>query len=681
MKNDNHADNIYEDLKIQLDARIDEINSTLEALEKAHLTIDSLYNNDIAAIVLVDCNGIINDCNKLFSNFTGRSRNEILNKSLAQFIYDADKNTFLSVFKAFFKKPENKRYTFRFSGAKGPEDFMYASLRGSRTILQGLPYFHVLDSRLNQPKDLVFILITNIDNYMQTKAALEQSNVKFDCIFDAADNGIAAVDSNDMIFKINRAGREILGLPQKEGILRKNFFSLLRVTRESLFTMTAQSQTARIHYTPPNQHIIKVLDIRVHEFIDSKGNPDRVFTINDVTDLIRQEDEIIKLQRLEAVGKLASGIAHDLNNLLAPVLGYSDMLMNDEISGEEKMVYYSEIHDSAFKCKELLEHLLVFGRKKQLKMKNHDFRDIYNDFKGFIKSSVPEKITVEEDITSNECFITGDSVHLSRVIMNLVINSINSIEDKGTIKIGIHKRKIDKSLLESLFILPAPSFKPGDFVVLEITDTGRGMDQKTADHIFEPFYTSDSKKGTGLGMSAVYGIVKEHHGEIKIKTSPGLGTSVMVFLPCLKKEEPEGFISDALLSNKPKVKTGSRPQDRKGCILLVEDSSEVRRMTEKILLSKGYRVITAENGTQGLELYQAGHDNIDLVLTDLVMPLMDGIELYENLKNIKEDVKCIFMSGYALDIVDSKGILKEKENFISKPYRIKELIELVDKNF
>jgi len=374
---------------------------------------------------------------------------------------------------------------------------------------------------------------------------------------------------------------------------------------------------------------------------------------------VQAEEEKEKLQielfqdrKLKSIGKLASGIAHDLNNMLSPILGYSELILqtlDDTDPREEDMRH---IVHSAERARDIVKQLLTFSRKQTLQVRPLDLNEVVEHFRKLLRHTIREDIEIKLELTPSLPKVIGNRGQLEQVIMNLVINAQDAIEGRGIIRIRTSSERDER----------------GGAVVLSVIDNGRGMEEEIQANIFDPFFTTkEIWKGTGLGLSTVYGIVKNHDGEIKVTSTSGVGTRFDIYLPVFdENSEP---VEDRII----KETVGKNKAEGRVTILLVEDDYRVRAVTRRMLTNKGYSVIVAEKPQEAINLVEKEGENIDILLTDVIMPEMNGVELYKKVSEIKTDIKVLFMSGYTNNTISMEGLVAGRINLIQKPFSAEEL--------
>lgn len=393
-----------------------------------------------------------------------------------------------------------------------------------------------------------------------------------------------------------------------------------------------------------------------------------LFSGDDITEQREAEEErkllmeqLNQSRKLESIGRLAGGIAHDFNNLLTPIMGYADILKIKSSIGEKEREYVGLISQAAENARILVQQLLGFGRKQILDMQILDLNKVLLSFHDILRHTIRESIDIDVRLSPNIYGIRADKNQLEQIIMNLAINAQEAISDRGMILFETAPVDIDAE-----YARQHSGVIPGKYLMLAVTDNGQGMDKETLDNIFEPFFTTKGH-GTGLGLANVYGLVKQHGGNIWVYSEPGKGTVFKIYFPIV-----EGVTAEERESvNGPHTPTVCS-------ILLVEDNDLVRTMIEQVLEGYGYNVVSVEEPSQALTVMGSKH--IDVLLTDVVMPEMNGPELHEQIRKIHPHIKVLYMSGYTDDVIVLQGVLKQGVNFIQKPFAINDLLIKLDKS-
>jgi two-component system, cell cycle sensor histidine kinase and response regulator CckA len=360
-------------------------------------------------------------------------------------------------------------------------------------------------------------------------------------------------------------------------------------------------------------------------------------------------------QKMETVGRLASGVAHDFANLLTLITGYSDLLLNRISQIDPLRPELDEIRKAATRGSRLTAQLLGFSRSQSLEPRVLDLNAVVSDMLRMLEPVIGEHIELETDLGSNLGRVLADPGQLEQVIVNLILNARDAMPVGGTVTIETENCEAGPSHAA------AHGIEPGPGILLAVTDNGEGMDEGTMSRLFQPFFTTkEPGKGTGLGLSTVYGIVRRHRGGVWACSQVGHGSTFSVWLP---QAAPEHEPVESVAPPAPAAGAGT------GTILLVEDEENVRRLLAHVLVRRGYQVIEASNGEEAVALFNRQTAAIDLLLTDLVMPQMTGRELAGRLQQVRPDLRVVYMSGYTGDVLVRTGALSRGMSFIQKPLR------------
>ena len=379
----------------------------------------------------------------------------------------------------------------------------------------------------------------------------------------------------------------------------------------------------------------------------------------DITEHLHLTAQLQQAQKMEAVGLLAGGVAHDYNNMLSVILGYSELALGKVEKTSPLHTDLEEIYKAAIRSTEITRQLLAFARKQLINPivlnLNHNVQSMLK----MLERLIGEDITLAwyPEIGLNP--IKMDPAQIDQLLANLCVNARDAIADVG--RITIETRNI---IIDATYCAHNVGFVPGEYALLTVSDDGCGMDKETLGHIFEPFFTTKGLgQGTGLGLSTVYGIVKQNHGFINVYSEPGNGTSIKIYLPWYA-----GQTVEVQAENIEEI-----PLSRGETVLVVEDEPLLLKMDQKMLEGLGYRVLTASGPSEAINLAKAYAGEIQLLLTDVVMPEMNGRDLAEKLHSLYPDMKILFMSGYTATVIAHRGVLDEGLNFIQKPFSFKGL--------
>ena len=382
---------------------------------------------------------------------------------------------------------------------------------------------------------------------------------------------------------------------------------------------------------------------------------------HDVTERKRLEQQLLQAQKMESIGLLAGGVAHEFNNILTALIGCADELQESiDESDEDSHSNIKMIQLAAKQATEFTRDLLSFSRKQVISLQPLIVDDVITNTLKFLHKLLPVNIHFSLDLSGERLTVMADSGRLSQVLINLAINSRDSMPDGGEMRIKTREVTLDQGEVEKHGLEAA-----GDYAVISVSDSGKGMDEKTLGRIFEPFFTTkEVGKGTGLGLSIVYGIVKQHKGSILVESKHGEGTVFTIYLPVVEGESERGIDQG-----------GRAPAESVGTILVAEDEEFVRHFLKTTLGRAGYRLIVAEDGEEALRKFKKHHDKISLVISDMVMPKKNGRALYEDICRINPRIKMIFISGYSTDIINCEGMPPERVRFVTKPFSKKLLFE------
>ena len=404
----------------------------------------------------------------------------------------------------------------------------------------------------------------------------------------------------------------------------------------------------------------------------------------DVSERQELEEELRQSQKMQAVGRLAGGIAHDFNNLLTVIRGYAQMALEALPPDSSVQQDVSQILEEVGRAGALTRQLLAFSRRQVMKEEVLDLGDTVRGMEDMLRRLIPERIELRCERGEEPFLVEADPSQLQQVVMNLAVNAADAIENRGKITFRMGKRTLSESEAAEV----PWRVEPGPYVRLTVADTGCGMSEEIRERIFDPFFTTKPQgKGTGLGLSTVYGIVKQSRGHILVESEPGTGSAFHVLLPqfdgAATSHDPKAHGEGARRDSEGEERGGAPAEETEGegsgggsTILLVEDEASVRRVASRLLGAAGYSVLEATNGTEALELAASHASEIDVVLSDVVMPEMGGAELLEGLRRINPDLSVVLMSGYSEEEL-SEGIRETATAFLDKPFSGEELTAVV----
>ena len=375
------------------------------------------------------------------------------------------------------------------------------------------------------------------------------------------------------------------------------------------------------------------------------------------------EGRLRQSQKMEAIGQLAGGVAHDFNNMLTAILGYTDMVLFDLKPEDKNREKLTEVHKAGQRAAALTKQLLAFSRRQVLQLAPIDLNQTIEDLIKMLRRLIGENIELLVALDHELLTINADRSQIEQVIMNLCINARDAMPNGGRLSI-----ETGNVFLDASYCSQYEWAKPGRYVFLSITDSGYGMDSEIKGKIFDPFFTTkEADKGTGLGLATVYGIVRQHNGGIQVYSEPGKGSMFTIYLPAIEHEETS-ILTESI---------ENIPAGRHETILLAEDNEQVRYIAIRFLEDSGYKLLTAVDGEDALRVYKKHGAEIDLLLLDVVMPKKGGRNVYDEIRSVRPDIKCLFISGYSVNAVHTNFILDQGLHLIQKPFLKDDLLRAV----
>ncbi|HOO46729.1 MAG TPA: PAS domain S-box protein [Deltaproteobacteria bacterium] len=498
-----------------------------------------------------------------------------------------------------------------------------------------------------------------IDERTRAEEELRRSEEKFSKIFQASPDLIAITTLDGGIYRdVNESFLRVSGFSKEEVIGRSSIDLNIWEKPEDRERIIGQIQEHGFVRNYEARYRIKDGSLRGMlcscELIDFGGEKCILSASRDITERKRLEGELRRSQKMEAVGRLAGGITHDFNNLLTAIDGYCELalLKLDETEQVRKnLVKIKEVKNAATS---LIRQLLAFSRKQKIRQQVLDINSIVENMENLLTRFIGEDIELKTDLESATGLVRADQGQIEQIIMNLALNARDAMPSGGIFTIATSQEVFDRESAQE-----HADLKPGGYVRLTISDTGVGMDEETLSHVFEPFFTTkEESKGTGLGLTTVYGIVKQSKGCISLKSEPGQGTTFEIYFPRIAKAR------EVTTGKKERIE----PTGGTETILIVEDNAYVRDLTVTALKDYGYTILEAEGGIEALRLCSRHEGSIDLLITDIVLPRMSGLQLAENLEQTYPGLKTLYISGYPEEVVAHYGIPDAGRNLLEKPF-------------
>jgi PAS domain S-box-containing protein len=548
---------------------------------------------------------------------------------------------------------------------------------------KGLRYMEVSYYPLlveNRKSTSVVALIRDITERKEVEEALRKSEERFSLAMEASKDGIwdwdlttgeiycspsltsmLGYDSNDVIESVDQ-WQELIHPDDRHKAYRSNFDCVHNLTDSFEVEYRMQTQDGGWKWIVGRGKVVQR---------DASGTALRIVgTHRDNTDHKRAvaeketlQAQLHQSQKMESVGRLAGGVAHDFNNMLGVILGHTELALlqaneNHDLYGDLK-----EIQKAAQRSADVTKQLLAFARKQTISPKQLDLNDTVESMLNMLRRLIGEDIDLVWQPDSHIWPVKMDPSQIDQILANLCINARDAISGVGKLTIETGRHTFDEEYCND-----HPGFIPGDFVLLAVSDNGSGMDKETLDNLFEPFFTTkEVGKGTGLGLATIYGIVKQNNGFINVYSEPGQGSTFKIYLRRLVADEEE----DKAVLQKKAAAGGTET------ILLVEDEPTILRMTRMMLERKGYSVLSAATPAEAIELAKTHSDAIHCLMTDVVMPKMNGRDLAGQITALYPGIRLLFMSGYTADVIAHQGILDDGVAFIQKPFSMADMTEKV----
>ncbi len=491
---------------------------------------------------------------------------------------------------------------------------------------------------------------------------LEIEKEKYLSIFNNAINGIFRIDFEGFVYEANPAFAKILGYDSPDDVknklnikelLMENSINWKKIIEELILKSYIYHYQLEIKR---KDHATRWLSVN----LSITGNNEKFIEgfAEDISEKKGMEERLFHSQKMDAIGQLAGGVAHDFNNMLSGILGAADMLEKHvDVIGKS---YLDVIVQASERAADLVSKLLTFGRKTKPDLVSLNINKVIDNSVAILERSINKKIVIDRKFIAGHSFVKGDESQLQNIFINMGINAGHAMPNGGSLVFTTSNVIIGENLHNY-----DPDVSPGEYVEITVTDTGTGIDSRNIDKIFEPFFTTkEIGKGTGLGLSAVYGIVKEHKGAIYVNSKLGEGTSFNIYFPVVEAvNKSENYVETASLN---------------GGVVLVADDEEINlTIINAILEDLNFKVFSASNGKDALELFKKHIDDIDVVFLDMFMPKMDGKETFRQIRSLKSDAKVVIASGLVKDDKDNDLVNEGVSGYLYKPFRKNEIARLL----
>jgi len=524
-------------------------------------------------------------------------------------------------------------------------------------------------------------LVEDVSEHRRSQEALLETTGRLEAVLNAALDGIVLIDPSGIIRLVNPAVPKMFDYSQEE-LLGENVKILMpapwREEHDGYLAHFRETGEARIIGIGRQVEGRRrdgstfPLDLAVSE-VRYGGELFYLGTVHDITERRQLEAEVRQSQKMEAIGRLAGGVAHDFNTLLGTIRGYSEMLLNALPRKEALRRPVEQIHRAAMRGAQLTRQLLIFSRRQEIQSQAVDLGNLLADVEVMLDRLIGEDIQLTRQIEPKLGRVWGDPGELHQIILNLVVNACDAMPQGGSLTLSVRNLKTSQEIAVEGGRLP-----PGSYALLQVADNGTGMTEEVRKRIFEPFFTTkEPGKGTGLGLSTVHSIVRRSQGGVTVDSAPGRGTAFGVYLPYASvaaREEPEPAAVEPAESATIEAGTGRSG----GTLLLVEDDDMFRGLLRQVLEAQGYTVLAAENPTAALELAAIHGADVRLLLSDVVMPGGNGADLALKLVDQNPALKVVLMSGYTDDaLAGREADMTRADAFLEKPFATQELLRLI----
>ncbi len=615
-----------------------------QAQRESEQRFRDLFEGSPDAVFVEDLVGRVLDVNPAACRLHGMERAELIGKGVADLVPPERREGILQEFQ--------KLVTGELDRVEG-----LSWTKGNLAV-----FVEVHSSRINYGGHAAVLLhVRDITERKHAESALRSSEMLFHSVWENSVDGMRLTDQDGTIVAVNEAFCQLVSMERIE--LEGRPFTVVYADsedREQTLQQYRQRFHERVIWTETERRLTlhngnSVVLENTNSFVDLRGQrPLLLGLFRDVTTQTRLEEQLRQSQKMEAIGQLAGGVAHDFNNILTVIGGHASMLLNCNL---ESLTARSaqQIAQATERAAGLTRQLLTFSRRQVMQPCRLDMNEVVSNMTKMLGRLLGEDVTLQLTYWDQPSLVQADASMMEQVLLNLAVNSRDAMPMGGQLAIKIAVLDIDAA-----HVAHHPDARVGRFVCLTAADTGCGIPSENLRRIFEPFFTTKQLgKGTGLGLATVYGIVKQHQGWIEVESRVGKGTTFRVYLP----KSQDTAITEEEKPAEAHVRGGSET------ILLVEDETAVRELVSAILTGRGYNVLQAASGPKALEVWKQKHDDIDLLLTDLVMPeRMNGRELAEKLWTDRPKLKVIFTSGYSADVVGKDFVLKQGLHYLQKPY-------------
>ena len=523
----------------------------------------------------------------------------------------------------------------------------------------GANYIDLIIQPLRTTSNIIgsLILIRDVSEWRKLTSRLKDLQEFMGKLIDSSPFAIISIYKNNKVSLWNSSAERLFQISNKKAI-DNNLFEISPVFNKY---KDAINEVMILNRTSSLSNEKMILDKKKGSFTANltfypilNESESVVINIEDISEIKKLEDSLALAQKMGSLGLITSAIIHDFNNILSGILGYASLIEKKSSENPELKKYISYIIKSSERASVMIQQILNYSKKKFEKGESLNLNKVVEESLNFIKLNL-KNITIIKKLPDKKIFLSADKTKISQVVINLFINAKDALENRPNPKIKIE--------LEEISIRNKKTLKEESYAMIKITDNGIGIKEENIKNIFETFFTTKDKKGVGIGLSTVKGIVNSYNGIIKVKSEFGVGTGFKILIPSIKQTvyEPKKNIKE---KHGPSIK---------GNVLLVDDEEVIREIGNDMLNSLGINCITACNGEEGIEIYKKNRDKIDIIILDIELPGISGEKVFDILKQINPDIKILIASGYGKDYLEKKIFQREIKNFMAKPFQLNQL--------
>jgi PAS domain S-box-containing protein len=647
--------------QLELEMQNEELRRVQVALDAARARYFDLYDLAPVGYCTISEAGLIIEANLTAAGLLGVEWGALVKRPFTAFILKEDQDSYRLARNQLFATGEAQLCELRMAGNDGT--VFWARLNGTLAReADGAPTCR--------------IVLSDISEHKRADEELRESEERYHLLFESESDALFLIDTGTgLVIDTNRAALELYGYGRDELLTKKSWDLSAEPAETQRLTRETRICPGQVISIPERLHRKKdgtvfPVDITARN-LTLKGKWCLLVAARDLTERKQAEEEralleaqLRQFQKMESVGRLAGGVAHNFNNMLAVILGYTELAMGQVDPEQPLYADLGEVFKAATRSADLTRELLAFARKQTVTPKVLDLNETVAGQLKMLQPLIGENIRINWHPGADLWPVWVDPSQIDHIMVSLCVNAQDAIAHTGTLTIGTENRSVDY-----LHCAGHPHFAPGEYVMLSVSDDGCGINQDALEHIFEPFFTTkEVGKGTGMGLATVYGIAKQSGGFIDVHSEVGQGSTFSVYLP-----RNAGKAAKALIAGVPV------PPTRRGeeTILLAEDEPAVLKMTRKMLESMGYTVLAAGTPAEAIQMAREHAGEIALLLTDVVMPEMNGRDLARNILALHPRVKRLFMSGYTADVIAQHGVLDVGTHFIYKPFSREDLADKV----